>query len=147
MSEPKHTPGPWHAVTIHPEGDSSGLALTYIRAIRDGHTEIAHVFPADILKRQAANARLIASAPELLEALEAYHTWMTADLDDVAEEYRRETGGFAPFKDYPAVSGPSQSAEARREAWDAWEKWKNERKAKLVEQARAAIAKARGGEG
>lgn len=74
----KHTPGPWKAavakfvtfsgigigesllVTTSLEDDSPDIAL--IRAVRDGLRE-----------QDKANARLIAAAPELLEALKREH--------------------------------------------------------------------------
>lgn len=58
MSGGKHTPGPWHV---------SGKA-TINHPVRGW---IASVSPVD----RAANARLIAAAPELLEALERVSRW------------------------------------------------------------------------
>ena len=84
MSEAKHTPGPWDAIgnlvrsPMHqPEGLPRGVQIV---ECRDGyflpHTEEAK-----------ANARLIAAAPELLEALKkragnaeqrAFEQWLLA---------------------------------------------------------------------
>lgn len=64
MSSPQHTPGPWR------------LKMTS----SDWFKPLANGQFVDL--RDAANARLIAAAPELLEALEAalhndggYHAW------------------------------------------------------------------------
>lgn len=77
----KHTPGPWHVVTMHGWG---GLCIG--RRPQDeadktaGDAPIAKViekaphwqdaFPAE------ANARLIAAAPDLLEALREVSEWI-----------------------------------------------------------------------
>lgn len=63
MSEVKHTPGPWSYLrTTHPRG--------YIVTGRDGIYDIAIVRDVGGTPENAANARLIAAAPELLEALQ-----------------------------------------------------------------------------
>lgn len=61
MSESKHTPGPW---TI--------AAGRYLLAITPAQTKQIAIFDSDDdwEDEQQANARLIAAAPELLEALE-----------------------------------------------------------------------------
>ena len=68
MSEAKHTPGPWEATgnlvrsPMHqPEGLPRGVQIV---ECRDGYF-LPHTAEAK------ANARLIAAAPELLEALKA----------------------------------------------------------------------------
>lgn len=67
MNEPQHTPGPWIASTP----PSSSLVTRQIRA-EDG-THIADLgCPMEAragIRQDIANARLIASAPDLLEAL------------------------------------------------------------------------------
>lgn len=59
----QHTPGPWK--TFRPYG------TIYIKARLRGSTiqEVASCGPTETPEQQEANARLIASAPELLEAL------------------------------------------------------------------------------
>jgi len=57
MTDTQHTPGPW---VIHPEALGEHSIVT-----PDGRGLIA-----DIYGRSPANARLIAAAPELLEALQ-----------------------------------------------------------------------------
>ncbi len=71
----KHTPGPWHVqspqparfpgYTIMNEGNNGYVATVQIRAQN----------PAN------ANARLIAAAPELLEALNEVLSWTEDDAD------------------------------------------------------------------
>jgi hypothetical protein len=58
-----HTPGPWHA--IHTPGNTH---LTIHGEVYD----VATTKPAGSVEREAANARLIAAAPELLEALKLF---------------------------------------------------------------------------
>ena len=62
----KHTPGPWvihgNFTEIHPHDDP------------DGNQVIADVDPDCEMSNREANARLIAAAPDLLEALEAMVT-------------------------------------------------------------------------
>lgn len=62
MGETKHTPGPWHV------GD---LDKNYQRIVCGEHIEIAtcwHHCVGSIEREMEANARLIAAAPDLLEA-------------------------------------------------------------------------------
>ena len=58
-----HTPGPWRAV------------LTYVHSVREDRRTITSVADCGLTPRRAeeaqANARLIAAAPELLEACKA----------------------------------------------------------------------------
>jgi len=66
-----HTPGPWSVFNDHPDEDTKPN-IGYIRPSsqvdRYDDTEIATIYLfAD--KERAANARLIAAAPEMLQAL------------------------------------------------------------------------------
>ena len=63
MEKPRHTPGPWEATTT-PAG--KGKVVDRIGASICNTTAGAY-------KTQTANARLIAAAPDLLEALEELH--------------------------------------------------------------------------
>lgn len=80
-----HTPGPWQAVQMYSDAltvlDPKGFEIVeatrtailpdYEERLGVGHwalSEQAHRYLSD--EEQAANARLIAAAPELLEALE-----------------------------------------------------------------------------
>lgn len=63
MSEVKHTPGPWELGYLDHAGQ---------RVVRQEHIEVCtcwHHSVGSIEREMEANARLIAAAPELLEAL------------------------------------------------------------------------------
>jgi hypothetical protein len=62
---PQHTPGPWNAYL--PDADSE-----HYYEVHDGYGRTATVYGDD--SEAAANARLIAAAPELLAALRLYFT-------------------------------------------------------------------------
>ena len=59
----KHTPGPWN---VGHEDENTGE----IEVISDGRPYVCLVLPGAIDEVTPANARLIAAAPELLEALQ-----------------------------------------------------------------------------
>lgn len=88
MSESKHTPGPWKAGDYQEE--SNGLlrdAGFFIAPEKRGY-DIADVpYMASRSRDEvAANARLIAAAPELLDALkmaEVYLGWGDCSLENV----------------------------------------------------------------
>lgn len=62
----KHTPGPWEAIIIKPsKRDQVGTAM--VRAGGSLAIECSH--SGDTFAESAANARLIAAAPEMLAAL------------------------------------------------------------------------------
>lgn len=64
MTEQSHTPGPWGAVV------DNGRTIIYLMQSYLGN-HIAYLSDGGVPEEQeAANARLIASAPELLEALD-----------------------------------------------------------------------------
>ena len=74
MSGGKHTPGPW--TVAGPSGDLEIWS-------REAHKSIAFLASYPDPANEAANARLIAAAPELLEALEGLMEWreeIRADL-------------------------------------------------------------------
>lgn len=77
--ETKHTPGPWAVYHDHPDADTA-KSLAHIRALgAEPHlNEIASVYCCDIATEQTANARLIAAAPELLEALNSVLPYVNA---------------------------------------------------------------------
>lgn len=60
-NETKHTPGPWTAT-----GHDGGMCVV----VESKWGSVAKALPVGCEVQEAANARLIAAAPELLEALE-----------------------------------------------------------------------------
>lgn len=117
MSNAKHTPGPWRT------GGKDGRIIY----AADGFAVAdATVFHGRHEGEHSENARLIAAAPELLEACETFHEWMC-----------REEAGFVK-------AGNSRETPEGEAAWRAWYE-ENLRLCSLSqEQSRAAIAKARG---
>ncbi len=78
MSESKHTPGPWKVFICDDGGKWSGWPLA-ITAVNDEDKNIArpggfypYTWDAAMSQREAvANARLIAAAPDMYDALKA----------------------------------------------------------------------------
>jgi hypothetical protein len=80
MSDAKHTPGPWF-IDGH---DRNGQ-----RIVRQEHMEIAtcwHHCVQSIAEEMEANARLIAAAPELLEALQLVVDKLGSDFELYREQ-------------------------------------------------------------
>lgn len=135
MSEVRHTPGTWFThregfSTIYVEARIGGGMLQEVAAC--GPTAAGH-------EQQEANARLIAAAPDLLEALQWREQFEPREGEDVNERFERiaavfyrETGHLRPGKDCSM-----ESMDVRQAAWD---EWMEAGRAK----ARAAIAKALG---
>lgn len=67
MSKAKHTPGPWEVSNL-----LRSYGSVYVRADRN-FVRVYDEWGSE--EMQLANARLIASAPELLEALEGLLCW------------------------------------------------------------------------
>lgn len=69
-----HTPGPWD---LYANSDYLGLTVTTGARMYAGKAPIAEVLVASsdeaFHREQLANGRLIAAAPDLLDALTAYH--------------------------------------------------------------------------
>jgi hypothetical protein len=69
-----HTPGPWAVFHDHPD-PATAATLALIRPANsagyDEHDDIASIYVTELPER-AANAQLIAAAPDLLEALQAF---------------------------------------------------------------------------
>lgn len=84
--ELKHTPGPWHVVPKTPGNIEThhGMPIGTTFPVNT-HYE-AYLFGEDV--EQKANARLMAAAPEMLEALLLWrdyaHTADSEDADDIA---------------------------------------------------------------
>lgn len=69
-----HTPGPWRLGPIHSDGSF---------AIHSNKGSIVHAIPfGSTLQDRDANARLIAAAPEMLEALELVHQALADYCDE-----------------------------------------------------------------
>jgi hypothetical protein len=75
MSGASHTPGPWFVgPSLEPDGNCLAAPVMGLDAF------VAHVLFDDEGDSEAtANARLIAAAPDMLEALEAWHLYDSRD--------------------------------------------------------------------
>lgn len=73
----KHTPGPWEANGYHIRQRVTGTRSIAEVAYTGPHHTPPHEYPKSCRLVDEANARLIAAAPDLLEALEAI---MDSDL-------------------------------------------------------------------
>ena len=82
--ETKHTPGPWH-INEHTSGPAFDATRVYIDS---GLIQVAIAERRADSLEQWANARLIAAAPELLEALKLFtsvmHSKVTGETEDDA---------------------------------------------------------------
>lgn len=112
MTEQKHTPGPWHSVPSMP---SEGFNCWWLMA---GSRNIATISGYQGDTECEANARLIAAAPDMLEALRECCTDLMIAADNARDA---------------AKTNPR---------WDGVDEKLMER----VNQGRAAIAKAEGKE-
>jgi hypothetical protein len=92
-----HTPGPWQAASA----GSSIVGIPVVgpggRAITSLHMSLAREPLGDFDHRrynaeQLANARLIAAAPELLAALQAWENWFSVDSTEHARDDARALG-------------------------------------------------------
>jgi hypothetical protein len=80
QQEIKHTPGPWFRIHDHPDPRTQ-RSLAAIAPEGGGFLNaIAHIYQCDDVPEQAANANLIAAAPELLEAVEGLPLTMAKDI-------------------------------------------------------------------
>lgn len=133
MSKPKHTPGPWRAgrsdmVSYDGNGEGPWKAI-YSVELEEGVC-VARAFGDGSDESCIANARLIASAPDLLEALEEVTDTTNSLLSEL--EYQRVTCplcGEDPGEGEDALCGIVKAIGG------------------ASSKARAAIAKAKGGEG
>lgn len=82
----KPTPGEWRRVHDHPD-ESCRLSIAHIVSdARRAGNEIATLYQCDAEPEQAANADLIAAAPELLEALRPFAALLAAHHADVPDD-------------------------------------------------------------
>ena len=82
-TESKHTPGPWVIRRGASVADSDGFGV----AACGGYYN-SEIDPADLLKIQAANARLIAAAPDMLAALDEIDSGICKEMSAIeAGEY------------------------------------------------------------
>jgi hypothetical protein len=88
MAEIKHTPGPWHIDPAFPSEVQTDKDLT-ISSCWHKHASGAEIVVVGVLEcsleESAANARLIAAAPDLLEALRLHKAW--SDSEDRGPDY------------------------------------------------------------
>jgi hypothetical protein len=135
------------------EHDADGLGLFW--AIRCGEcgngTQQHYVshgnddpqFRAEV--RAKWNSR---SSTELLAALTECGEWFGLtkppldQWEDLAEEFRKETGFLRPGKDYPMGAGLTEEQEAERSA--VWKTWSEARRDRMIANVRAAIRNATG---
>ena len=99
MNEAKHTPGPWKT-----KRDRHNRHRFEVRGKPDGHLTpciaiTASWLDSDPESESAANARLIAAAPDLLEALREY-----VDQDFMACGYDSGIGGTTQSKAEAAIA-------------------------------------------
>lgn len=84
--------------------------------------------------------QLIAASPTLYEALSAltdWYEWSLEQSERAADEFKRDTGFLAPYKDVPADMDNFG-------ALSAWREWYATENAKRIAAARTALASARG---
>jgi hypothetical protein len=78
MNKPVHTPGPWEPSDLDDDGINHP-------AVYMGEHCIATVWAGQVPRREAAaNARLIAAAPALLDALQIAANWLEGDTREGA---------------------------------------------------------------
>jgi hypothetical protein len=118
MSNTQHTPGPW---THHP--DDNIITTADGRCLLEWQARSLHV----TLEERDANARLIAAAPDLLEACQTFAEWL-----------RREEEGFV-------AAGRTRDTPEGEAEWREWYYGNIALCSLAQDQARAAIAKATGG--
>lgn len=100
MEQSKHTPGPWW-VTDYGVRDAGGYICQTIKATRYEDQVERYVRERE---ERAANARLIAAAPALLEALK--------EVTQLLDMLLGVSGGYPPDADGPAVKARAAIAAA-----------------------------------
>jgi hypothetical protein len=101
MSNTKHTPGPWEVYDMQFTG-----TVAVAKVLTDGSK---HLVVGPYI--DTANARLIAAAPELLEAVQAFQEWLhaeTTDFETVSFDKRMEMCAVAQMKADAAIAKATQ---------------------------------------
>jgi hypothetical protein len=86
----QHTPGPWWIESTGRKIQFGGMTFETIHIEGPGEMPICFVWGN--ITEQSANARLIAAAPELLEAAESALEYMSTNIRDITETKRGEMG-------------------------------------------------------
>lgn len=82
----KHTPGPWSALT--PDQFGRPVQADWVVAVGDAYICVGPQWDEEYRDESLANARLIAAAPEMLEALKAV-------MDNESDwKWAQEFGGY-----------------------------------------------------
>jgi hypothetical protein len=89
-----HTPGPWEAAESYGRGDDEQVMIhgAKIGAMRQCIAITCRRSRHEEQYRITADARLIAAAPEMLEALEAAHRELLTVLDSINREVVHHDG-------------------------------------------------------
>lgn len=141
----QHTPGPW---SVEPDirtdldrytKEEREYVAGYNIASKDGEIVGAEgIIPGGAAE---ANARLIAEAPAMLDALRELTDVFALDgensldrFERLASMFHRDTGYIAPGKDQPACGPVGAEPEELRAIYDAWY-------AAKVTRARAILAR------
>lgn len=144
-TETKWTKGPWSILgkrsgwRAEPKGAGINVAYSQMSVCAPDGRELALIVEIGDLE-QKWDAQLIASAPKLYEALSALTDWLEWSLEQserAADEFKRDTGFLAPYKDVPADMDNFG-------ALSAWREWYATENAKRIAAARTALASARG---
>ena len=143
----KHTPGPWK-VARGLSWKETGAWYHIVDSKKGWVAQLWNKYEENFKSREEskANARLIATAPEMLEVLEwlfnRYRKEEETCLDHyerLAEQFYSETGRLAPGKSEPLDSCHPDEKE-KAETQHVWDSWNREGFYKV----QAVIKKARG---
>lgn len=139
----KCSPGPWKVYRPRCSFERVGIEgadhAIVVFGTEDDQCGVHGWHPAEA----EANAHMFAASPKLYEALAdlaEWHEWSLEQSERAADEFYRETGMLAPFKDMAAACGGDE----RLARQNAWRDWYAARNAALIAAARTALASARG---
>lgn len=106
MADSKHTPGPWEWLADEDRHEADCVPVM----AKDGTLQIADIFAGTVngsdmsVDEAEANARLIAAAPDLLEALEQLAAYGDPEMDATVQ---------LPWEDVAKARAAIAKAEAR----------------------------------